>query len=111
MKVWSKGLGKIELVLDFEKYWVEREKGENGDTLYIKGTITDPVVWDFKITMTEEDIPGLMKIALDKEIITMFLKNPKASIASTFKYVATQLGLKKGEQSDKQIESGEKNSA
>lgn len=108
MKVWSKGLGKVELIFELEKYWIEKEKGEDGDMIYyVKGTITEPVVWDFKITMTKEDVPGLMKMALDWKILSMFLNNPKTFIASTFKYALVLLGLKNGEQSDKEIESGE----
>jgi len=108
MKVWSKGLGKVELIFELEEYWVEKEKGEDGDTIYyVKGTIKEPVVWEFIITMTKEDIPGLMMMALDRKILSMFLNNPKSFIASTAKYALVFLGLKKGVQPDKQIKSGE----
>ena len=106
MKVWSKGLGKVELIFDLDKYWVEREKDES-DTTYVVGTISDPVVWDFKITMTKEDIPGLMMMALDRKILMLFLKNPKSFIVSTLKYALVFLGLKKGVQPDKVIKGPE----
>lgn len=82
MKVWSKGLGKIELILDFEKYHVEKEVKEDGEKIYIKGVITEPVIWDFRITMTKEDIPGLLHIALDPVIMKLFIRNMRTSIRS-----------------------------
>jgi len=107
MKVWSKGLGKVELIFDLDQYWVEKEKGEDGETLYcVKGTINEPVMWEFVITMTKEDIPGLMMMALDRKILSIFLNNPKSFIASTLKYALVFLGLKKGVQPDKVIKPG-----
>ncbi|GEM_PF-4560585 len=103
MKIWSKGLGKIELILDFEKLHVEREETENGENIYIKGMITDPVMWDFRITMTKEDIPGLMNIALDKEILFMFLKNPKQAALSSLKHLLKQVNIGNGAASDEMI--------
>ena len=50
MKVWSKGLGKTELVMDFEGYEVEREKPskeadeEKPELVSIKGVIRG---WQF----------------------------------------------------------------
>ena len=85
MKVWSKGLGNIELILDFEKYHIEREKSVEGEKIYIKGIITDPVYWDFRITMTKDDVPGLLNIALDTNIILLFLRNIRASLSFIFR--------------------------
>lgn len=85
MKVWSKGLGKIELILDFEKYHVEREVKEDGEKIYIKGVITEPVIWDFRITMTKDDIPGLLNIALDPIIMMLFIKNLRTSFRSSLR--------------------------
>ncbi|MEW5946234.1 MAG: hypothetical protein AB1742_08555 [bacterium] len=82
MRVWSKGLGNIELILDFEKYRVERENSGSEEKFFIKGMITDPVVWDFRITMTREDIPGLLHIALNQNIMLMFLKNLRMTLAA-----------------------------
>jgi hypothetical protein len=103
MKVWSKGLGKVELIFELENYWVEKED-EDGETLYcVKGTIDEPVVWEFVITMTKEDIPGLIMMAFDRKILSMFLENLKSFISSIFKYFPVLLGLKKGVQADKVI--------
>ena len=84
MKVWSKGLGKRELVMDFDEHRVERETKDGVEYYYIKGVITDPVYWDFAITMTKKDIPGLIHIALNRKILWMFIKNILVTIKSVF---------------------------
>lgn len=85
MKLWSKGLGSMEICMDFKRYGVVKEK----DEVHIKGTITEPVIWNFVITFTQDDIPGLIKIALDKRILWMFIKNFKLTITSA---ILTLLG-------------------
>ena len=109
MKVWSKGLGKIELILDFKTYYVESEKKEDEEYVYIKGVITDPVIWDFRITMTKEDIPGLLNIAINRTIIFMFLKNLKLSISSAFKQLFGKSDSDKDKETKGAIEAGDKN--
>ena len=71
MKVWSKGLGQLELVLDFSKYTVRRDGGQ----IFIEGIITDPVYWDFRITLTGDDVPGLLHVATNRPMIGMLLRN------------------------------------
>jgi hypothetical protein len=66
MKIWSKGLGRMTLSMNFKNYYAEYENG----TLYIKGKITDPVYWNFVMTITADDIPGLTNILFKP----MFLK-------------------------------------
>jgi hypothetical protein len=85
MKVWSKGLGRVELVLDFGKYRVERGKEKERDRFHIKGVITEPVVWDFRITMTTEDVRGLFRIAFNRHMLIMVLKGILLMIGCTFK--------------------------
>ena len=52
MKVWSKGLGKVELIFELEKYWVEVENDEDGEKTYcVKGAIDEPLMWEFVITL------------------------------------------------------------
>ncbi len=68
MKLWSKGLGKMTLTMDFNNYYAESE----GGILYVKGKITDPVYWNFVITIKSEDIPGLANI-LFKPLMLKYL--------------------------------------
>jgi len=43
--------------------------------LLIKGQITDPVFWNFVITVKREDIKGLANIALKPRFVLYLLKN------------------------------------
>jgi hypothetical protein len=76
MKVWSKGLGKTELVLDFDGYTVEWNDKDAQQQIHIKGVIRDPVVWDFRITVTKEDLPGLLRLALSRQFFAMVARSP-----------------------------------
>jgi hypothetical protein len=58
--MWSSGLGSEDaaLVLDFRLADFTRE----GDTVYITGTVLEPVNWEFKLTITREDLPGILHV-------------------------------------------------
>jgi hypothetical protein len=72
MKIWSKGLGTMVLLMDFRNYYVEMD--DRGDLL-IKGRITDPVFWNFVITVKKDDIKGLANIAFKPRFLVYLLKN------------------------------------
>ena len=71
MKLWSRGLGKQELKMNFMDYDVRRE----GQEVVISGRITDPVNWDFWIRFDENDVPGLIRVAKNPSIIAMVLRH------------------------------------
>ncbi len=73
MKMWSRGLGKTELKMDFRYYQVKKDL-ETGDVI-IFGKITDPVNWEFKITLEPNDIAGFMKVFFHYCVIELSLKN------------------------------------
>lgn len=73
MKMWSRGLGRTELIMDCRYYKVKNNPG--GDEVYIIGKITDPVKWEFRVTVEPEDIPGLMKIFFNTSVVKLTLKN------------------------------------
>jgi len=87
MKVWSKGLGSIELKLDFSSYSVRKD----GNQTYIEGLITDPVYWDFRITMTKEDIKGLLHVATQWHMILFFLSNMSEMMKFFFQSIIKRL--------------------
>lgn len=60
MKMWSRGLGRTELKMDFGKYVAIADPESKG--IQILGQIKDPVNWEFKITMQPEDVAGMLKI-------------------------------------------------
>ena len=65
MKLWSRGLGKQELKMDFMRYAISKE----GQEVVICGRITDPVNWDFWIRFDEDDVPGLVHVATNRKVI------------------------------------------
>ena len=67
MKLWSRGLGKQELIMDFMAYDIRRE----GQEVVISGRITDPVNWEFWIRFDEDDVPGLIRVAKNPSVIGM----------------------------------------
>jgi hypothetical protein len=67
MKLWSRGLGKQELKMNFMDYDIRRE----GQEVVISGRITDPVNWDFWIRLDEDDVPGLVRVARNPSIVGM----------------------------------------
>ncbi|MBU0991919.1 MAG: hypothetical protein KJ737_05440 [Proteobacteria bacterium] len=73
MKLWSRGLGKTELNMDFKYYKVAANS--SSQNVYIVGKITDPVDWEFKITMGPADIAGLTKIFFNWSVIKLVVKH------------------------------------
>jgi len=69
MKLWSRGLGKQELKMDFMRYEISRD----GQEIVISGRITDPVNWEFWIRFDEEDVPGLVRVATNRSVLGMVL--------------------------------------
>lgn len=67
MKLKSRGLGRRELIMDFREYEISRE----GDEIVIAGTIREPVTWDFSIRISEEDIPGLLRVGVNHNTLRM----------------------------------------
>ena len=72
MKLWSHGLGKRELKLDFRR--CEVRPGPDG-SVEILGIITEPVTWEFCITFTPEDVPGMLKLAFNPHMLAMILNH------------------------------------
>lgn len=66
MKLWSKGLGTKTLVLNLQ----EGVPSVVPDGLLIKGTIKEPVWWDYTITMTDKDLIDILKVAVNQETVT-----------------------------------------
>lgn len=52
MDLWSKGLGKRVLSMDWAQYeGIDIE----GDSLVVKGVLGAPVFWNYTVTLTEQD--------------------------------------------------------
>jgi len=57
--------------MDFREYTVIRE----GDEAVVVGTIRDPVNWDFSIRVCEDDVIGMTKLILRKEMLLLLLRS------------------------------------
>jgi len=73
MKLWSRGLGRTELKMDCRYYTVKYDPLK--EDVYIIGTITDPVNWEFRVTLQPDDIPGMMKLFFHTSVIKLVFKN------------------------------------
>lgn len=73
MKLWSRGLGKQEIHMDF-RYCKALKDPETGNMLII-GNMQSPVTWEFKITFHPEDIGGIMKALFTPSMFFFALKN------------------------------------
>ena len=80
MKMWSQGLGKMELVVDFCHYAVVKED----DDTVIKGITDEPVQWEFTARFNGDDIPGLLNMFFKRETLLFVLKNMKVLLQFAF---------------------------
>jgi len=82
MRLWSRGLGTTELKMDFRYYKITKDPDNNN--VLVSVTITDPVNWEFRITMGPEDTPGFMKIFFNFCVIELAIKNAYRYVAYLF---------------------------
>jgi hypothetical protein len=73
MKLWSRGLGKQEINMDF-RYCKTLKDPETGNMMII-GNMQSPVTWEFKITFNPEDIGGIMKFVFFPSMLLFAIKN------------------------------------
>ncbi len=94
MRVWSQGLGKQELVLEFAKSNVTRE----GDKTFIRGIVQEPVNWQFEITISKEDVPGFYRVFFSIPILRFSLNNIKDVFKFiNDKFIMRRMGMKPSE--------------
>ncbi len=73
MKLWSRGLGKTEIYMDFRHYKTLKDP-ETGDIMII-GSMQDPVNWEFKVILQPEDVGGIMKSLFNLPMILFVVRN------------------------------------
>jgi len=73
MKLWSRGLGKQEIFMDF-RYCNTIKDPETGNVIII-GNMRSPVTWEFKITFHPEDIGGILKMLFCPSMLFFAIKN------------------------------------
>ena len=73
MEMWSKGLGRTELSMNPSLCKIDKDP--NSENLIVYGNVTDPVDWEFKVTIRPEDFPGIIKLSLSFTVIKHFVKH------------------------------------
>jgi hypothetical protein len=73
MKLWSRGLGRTEVLMDFRYY--KTIKDPQSDNIFVIGSMQDPVNWEFRITFGPEDVAGLVKMFFNFAMIKLIVKN------------------------------------
>ncbi len=73
MKLWSRGLGKQEIFLDFR--YCQAVKDPNEGNMLIIGNMQSPVTWEFKITFQPEDIGGILKLVFCPSMFLFAIRN------------------------------------
>ena len=82
MKLWSRGLGKTEVSMDFRYYKVVKDP-ETGQVCIV-GSMRDPVTWEFRVLMEPEDIGGFIKMFFNWSLIWLLFKNAWRYVAYLF---------------------------
>ena len=94
MRVWSKGLGTRELVIDFAKSSITRE----GDKVLVRGVIQEPIAWNFEITLSKEDVPGLFNVIVSTAVLSHFARNITGVFTFAYdKFIRRQRGRRPSE--------------
>jgi hypothetical protein len=70
VRVWSKGLGRVELAINLDKVDVDFNDGY----YIIKGVTEPPVVWNYYILISESEVMTMLKLASKKEAFRLFLR-------------------------------------
>jgi len=97
VRVWSKGLGKQALNLDFAKCDVTWE----GNEVSIKGILRNGgTIWNARVTFTKGDLPGLLHLVFSFAMMRHLIRN----IAGVFtfvrdRFILRRMGLKPKETS------------
>ncbi len=71
MKMWTQGLGNVELVFDWKE--MEAEKIE-GNTV-MTGITKEPVQWNYTMTLEKDDIPAFLHIIFKYDTLLFAYRN------------------------------------
>ncbi|GEM_PF-1517871 len=71
MRFWSKGLGERELVIDLSRGNLTKE----GDNVFMRGIIVEPVNWHYEVTLSPEDVRGILRVMVSAQAMIYLFKN------------------------------------
>ncbi|MFA5374505.1 MAG: hypothetical protein WC455_01935 [Dehalococcoidia bacterium] len=72
MRFWSKGLGERQLVIDLSKGNLTNEPDNQ---VIMRGIISEPVKWNYEVTLFDTDVRGILRVALTWQALVFFAKN------------------------------------
>jgi hypothetical protein len=72
MRFWSKGLGDRELVIDLSRGNLSNEPNNE---VVMRGIISEPVKWNYEVTLFDTDVRGILRVALTWQALVYFAKN------------------------------------
>ena len=84
MELWSRGLGKVALNLDFAEYDVHYERqSEDGKVVIMSGTVHNRILWKARIVFFKEDMPGLLhfvfRLVFSGALVALILGKEKSA--------------------------------
>ncbi len=72
MRFWSKGLGDRQLVIDLSRGNLSNEPNNE---VVMRGIISEPVKWNYEVTLFDTDVRGILRVALTWQALLFFAKN------------------------------------
>jgi len=72
MRFWSKGLGDRQLVIDLSRGNLSNEPDNQ---VMMRGIISEPVQWNYEVTLYDIDVRGILRVALTWQALVFFSKN------------------------------------
>ena len=72
MRFWSKGLGERQLVIDLSRGNLSNEPDNQ---VMMRGIISEPVKWNYEVTLYDVDVRGILRVALTWQALVFFAKN------------------------------------
>jgi hypothetical protein len=72
MRFWSKGLGDRQLVIDLSRGNLSNEPNNE---VVMRGIISEPVKWNYEVTLFDTDVRGILRVALTPQALIYFAKN------------------------------------
>ncbi len=98
MWLWSKGLGRLVLPMDFDKAEIVVEEGR----LVFKGWIIAPKIhWDYWLSLEEKDVMDAMDLMADHDVMSHLARTgglrfllllASRSLIFCFAYIRAELG-------------------
>lgn len=73
MDFWSKGLGKRTVGVDL----AESDVTKSGDVLYLRGTMEEPITWDYIMRLRSDDVAEFMALLRDPRVADFVWDSPQ----------------------------------